>query len=32
METLYMIVVNHHCFLDRLRAEMPVITVIKQDT
>jgi hypothetical protein len=32
METLYMILVNQHCFLDRPRAEMPVMTVIKQDT
>jgi hypothetical protein len=32
METFYMILVNQHCFLDRLGAEMPVMTVIKQDT
>jgi len=31
METLY-ILVNQHCFLDRLGAEMSVMAVIKQDT
>jgi hypothetical protein len=32
MKMLYMISVNQHCFLDRLGAGVPVITVIKQDT
>jgi len=27
-----MILENQHCFLDRLGAEMSVMTVIKQDT
>jgi hypothetical protein len=32
METVYTILVNQHGLLDRLGAEMPVMTVIKQDT
>jgi hypothetical protein len=27
-----MILVNQHCLLDRLGSEIPVMTVIKQDT
>jgi len=32
MDTFYMILVNQHCLLDRLGAEMPVMTETKQET